>query len=233
MIWWTFVIGLAFSSLITSLRINAKLGTRKFARERALSRAHDNLNTDDRYDLVVVGAGVGGLSTAAIVAKKGKRVLVLETNEQRVGAGRCGSFVLKSELDGASSTYRFDSGPSLLLLPDVYERAFAEASRSDIFQSLLDIVPVQGPRFHVYFDEGGAVRKGSNSGARETTTPTAAGAAAEPAASTDLPQPLVLQGGLSGFAQDCASFEELELKDGGREGGGAAYAAHMVTLVCL
>ena len=40
----------------------------------------------DKYDAIVVGAGHNGLVCSALLAKAGKRVLVLEANEQVGGA---------------------------------------------------------------------------------------------------------------------------------------------------
>ena len=58
----------------------------------------------DKYDVVVIGGGIGGLSAAALTAKAGKSVLVVD---QRPGPGGvCHSF----ERDG----YIFDIGPHLL-----------------------------------------------------------------------------------------------------------------------
>ena len=76
------------------------------------------------YDAVIVGAGVGGLSLAARLASAGQSVLVLEANEDEAAAGRCGALRLRAP--GVEGEFRFDSGPSLLLLPDVYEQAFRE-----------------------------------------------------------------------------------------------------------
>jgi prolycopene isomerase len=50
----------------------------------------DAMSGSERYDAVVIGAGLGGLSTAAFLARKGWRVLVLEQSD-RVG-GCCAAY---------------------------------------------------------------------------------------------------------------------------------------------
>ncbi|PRB14414.1 phytoene desaturase family protein [Microbacterium sp. MYb62] len=65
--------------------------------------------------VVVIGAGVAGLATAGLLARDGHEVIVLEKND-RVG-GRAGTI----ERDG----FRFDSGPSWYLMPEVFDHFFA------------------------------------------------------------------------------------------------------------
>jgi len=65
--------------------------------------------------VVVIGAGVAGLATAGLLARDGHDVTVLEKNE-RVG-GRAGVL----ETDG----FRFDTGPSWYLMPEVFDHFFA------------------------------------------------------------------------------------------------------------
>ena len=70
--------------------------------------------TDPR--VVVVGGGLGGLAAAARLAATGSSVTLLEQAE-RVG-GKLGTV----ELGG----FRFDTGPSLVTMPAVFERLLAD-----------------------------------------------------------------------------------------------------------
>lgn len=69
--------------------------------------------------VLVVGAGVGGLTSAALLAHAGYRVTVVEKNHE---AGGRASRLVK---DG----FHFDMGPTILLMPDVYDRFFAALGR--------------------------------------------------------------------------------------------------------
>lgn len=64
--------------------------------------------------VIVIGGGIGGLSTACLLAKSGYEVTLLEKNDQL--GGRANVF----ETNG----FRFDMGPSWYLMPDVFEHFF-------------------------------------------------------------------------------------------------------------
>ena len=76
--------------------------------------------------IVIVGAGPGGLATAMRLASQGYQVQIFEAAD-RVG-GRMRGFE-----DGH---YAFDTGPTILQVPRVYDELFAESglSRSDYIQ---------------------------------------------------------------------------------------------------
>jgi phytoene desaturase len=69
--------------------------------------------------VVVVGGGIAGLATAALLARGGADVTVLERHDH-VG-GRAGRW----EVDG----FRFDTGPSWYFMPGVFEHFFALLGR--------------------------------------------------------------------------------------------------------
>ena len=74
----------------------------------------------ERADVVVVGAGVGGLAVAIRLAAAGRRVVVLERND--VTGGK-----LATVRHGGAT---FDAGPSLVTLPHVLEELFRVAGTS-------------------------------------------------------------------------------------------------------
>lgn len=81
---------------------------------------------------IVIGAGVGGVSSAARLAKAGFKVTVLEKNH--FTGGRCSLLWYENDVTKSNSStttkYRFDQGPSLLLLPGLFHRTFAELGTS-------------------------------------------------------------------------------------------------------
>lgn len=73
----------------------------------------------DKRQAVVIGGGLGGLSAAIRLRARGWKVALYETGEHT--GGKAGSV----SHDG----YRFDTGPSLLTMPEVFEELFAEAGQ--------------------------------------------------------------------------------------------------------
>jgi 1-hydroxycarotenoid 3,4-desaturase len=64
----------------------------------------------EQADVVVIGGGVGGLSTAICLQAAGRSVLLLERHP------RCGGKLGTVVVDGVE----FDTGPSLLTMPDIF-----------------------------------------------------------------------------------------------------------------
>ncbi|MBI3429546.1 MAG: phytoene desaturase [Actinobacteria bacterium] len=95
--------------------------------------------------VVVIGAGVGGMSAAARLAKIGHSVTVFESSDQ-VG-GKC-----RTEWIG---DYAFDTGPTLLTLPAVYRDFFLKTG--DALDTVLDLERVD-PSFDYRFVDGSRVQ---------------------------------------------------------------------------
>ena len=90
--------------------------------------------------VIMIGAGIGGIATAAHLARQGVKVTVVEKNADP--GGRCGSFTREG--------HRFDSGPTLLIMPLVYEAEFAALGRSAT--EMLDLQRVD-PTYRLIFDD--------------------------------------------------------------------------------
>ena len=63
----------------------------------------------DDFDVAVVGAGIGGLTAAALLADAGLKVVVAEQHFQP--GGFCQTFQRRLHHDGVALAYRFDAGP--------------------------------------------------------------------------------------------------------------------------
>ena len=93
-----------------------------------------------RKSVIIIGAGLGGLALAVRLAKKGFDVTICEKNE-RLG-GKMNLF----EKDG----FRFDTGPSLVTLLNVFQETFKDAGSSlEDFAKPLRIDPLA---HYVYTD---------------------------------------------------------------------------------
>lgn len=104
---------------------------------------------------LVIGAGIGGIATAARLAKNGYDVTVLEKNE--TAGGRCNQLIQ----DG----HRFDIGPTLFLMPEVWEETFA--SIGERMSDHLDLHRID-PTYKVYFDDGLQLELTSDIGKMQT-----------------------------------------------------------------
>ncbi|AZS37187.1 zeta-carotene-forming phytoene desaturase [Microbacterium lemovicicum] len=102
----------------------------------------DHSRTNGR-EVVVIGAGIAGLATAALLSAEGYDVTVYEGRDE-IG-GRAGSW----ERDG----FRFDTGPSWYLMPEVFDHFFRLLGTSA--EDELDLVPLT-PAYRVFTENEGA-----------------------------------------------------------------------------
>ncbi len=89
----------------------------------------------------VIGAGLGGLAAACTLAARGYEVTVFERNAWLGGKNT------PLERQG----FRFDMGPTILIMPSVLRRIFAEAGED--MEQRLPMVPLD-PQWRSFFNDG-------------------------------------------------------------------------------
>jgi len=94
--------------------------------------------------VAVIGGGLGGLAAACVATARGHRVTLYDKNPWLGGKAA----VLHE--DG----FRFDMGPTILTVPRVLERIFAEAGRN--LADHLDLVRLD-PQWRCFFDDGSRI----------------------------------------------------------------------------
>lgn len=91
--------------------------------------------------IVVIGAGIGGLSAAIYLAARGQRVIVLEKNP----------YVGGKMAEVRAGGFRWDTGPSVITMRHVFEDLFAAAGRD--LSDYLTLVPVD-PLTRYFYPDG-------------------------------------------------------------------------------
>ena len=99
---------------------------------------------DKNKSALIIGAGVGGISTAIFLARNGYKVKVYEKNSNP--GGRCGQIVR----DG----HRFDLGATLILMPGIYKSVFLSMGLK--FEDTINIKPLP-VIYKLYFSDGDAI----------------------------------------------------------------------------
>lgn len=91
--------------------------------------------------VIIIGAGVGGTATAARLSKKGFQVEVYEKNAYN--GGRCSLIHYNG--------HRFDQGPSLYLMPKIFEQLFQDLGED--IENHIDLLKCPS-NYIVHFHDG-------------------------------------------------------------------------------
>ncbi|MBU0495112.1 MAG: phytoene desaturase [Chloroflexi bacterium] len=94
--------------------------------------------------VIIIGAGVGGIATAARLAQKGYDVTVLEKNDRPGGRA---SLIQEQG-------YTFDTGPSLFLMPETYAATYTDLGER--MEDHLDLARID-PTYRVHFHDGSSI----------------------------------------------------------------------------
>ncbi len=119
--------------------------------------------------VVVVGAGFAGLTTALHLLGQGRRVTVLERGDRP--GGRAGAL----DLTTADGTYRIDTGPTVLTMPDLLDEAFAAVGEKAADR--LDLVELH-PAYRTHFADGSTIDVHTDAAAMEAEVRAVCGPAA-------------------------------------------------------
>ena len=87
-------------------------------------------------NVLIIGAGIGGLCTAVRLLKKGFNVTIIE-KEFSVGG--------KINLDG-NEDFRFDLTASIMMIPDIYLEVLKDMKEKDI--ELIKLEPIYSVHYY-------------------------------------------------------------------------------------
>jgi len=90
---------------------------------------------------IIIGAGIGGITTSIYLARQGYKVTVYEKNS--FPGGRCSQLIR----DG----HRFDLGATIYLMPEVYKKIFESLGIKS--EDIFNYTPLS-TLYNIYFDDG-------------------------------------------------------------------------------
>jgi diapolycopene oxygenase len=99
------------------------------------------MKTSTNERIGIIGGGLGGLAAACTLAARGYQVTLFERNEWLGGKA--------AVLEGQG--FRFDMGPTIVTIPSVLRRIFAEAGRR--LEDYLELVRLD-PQWRCFFEDG-------------------------------------------------------------------------------
>jgi len=99
--------------------------------------------------VIIIGAGVGGIATAARLGREGYRVTVVEKCEKP--GGRCGQLLIEG--------HRFDTGATLFVIPELYAETFS--ALGERMEDQLDLRRID-PTYHLNFQDNSKLLLTSN-----------------------------------------------------------------------
>jgi all-trans-retinol 13,14-reductase len=139
-------------SIVFPLKMPAHFASKEFKRyDWSIRVDPQKPKEENEYDVIIVGAGIGGLACGALLSKRGYRVLVLEQHD-KVG-GYCSSFarrgfVFNSGVEDVSGLW--EKGPISYLLKELglrKEDLFVKNTRRIIFKGRAIDVPNDSNQF--------------------------------------------------------------------------------------
>jgi phytoene desaturase len=94
----------------------------------------------ERTTVLIVGAGIGGIATAARLRRSGYQVTVVEKCEK--SGGRCGQMTVQG--------HRFDTGATLFMMPELYAETYT--ALGERMEDQLDLRRID-PTYHLFFQD--------------------------------------------------------------------------------
>ncbi|HVT37418.1 MAG TPA: phytoene desaturase family protein [Gemmatimonadaceae bacterium] len=114
------------------------------------------MNSSQNDRIGIIGGGLGGLAAACTLAARGYAVTLFERNAWLGGKAA----VLESQ------GFRFDMGPTIVTMPSVLRRIFAEADRR--LEDYLDLVRLD-PQWRCFFSDGAVLNLDQDPAAMSAT----------------------------------------------------------------